>query len=159
MVRVPTNSMLPKLARSPTPLLPPTADQIVFSTGAQTDRHLGIPGEEFAGSHSATDFVAWYNGHPDYIDYEFDLSQKRVAIIGLGNVAVDVARILCKTVDECAAPIWRTTRSRRSQRSIGRSYSEPIYSEEQSGGATPKVGPPPRRASRATSTTHIRSMT
>lgn len=74
--------------------------QIIFTTGAQTDRNLGIPGEELKGSHSATDFVAWYNGHPDYVDYEFDLSQENVAIVGLGNVAVDVARILCKSYDE-----------------------------------------------------------
>ncbi|MBD3646488.1 MAG: FAD-dependent oxidoreductase, partial [Pseudomonadales bacterium] len=74
--------------------------QIIFTTGAQTDRNLGIPGEELSGSHSATDFVAWYNGHPDYVDLEFDLSQESAAIVGLGNVAVDVARILCKSYDE-----------------------------------------------------------
>jgi len=51
-------------------------------------------------SHSATEFVAWYNGHPDFRNLEFDLSQERVAIVGVGNVAIDVARILCKTVDE-----------------------------------------------------------
>ncbi|MFT5212044.1 MAG: ferredoxin--NADP+ reductase [Flavobacterium sp.] len=74
--------------------------QIVFTTGAQSDRSLGIPGEDLAGSHSATDFVAWYNGHPDYVDCQFDLSQENVVIVGLGNVAVDVARILCKTDSE-----------------------------------------------------------
>ena len=74
--------------------------QIVFTTGAQSDRSLGIPGEDLTGSHSATDFVAWYNGHPDYVDYQFDLSQESVVIVGLGNVAVDVARILCKTENE-----------------------------------------------------------
>jgi ferredoxin--NADP+ reductase len=77
--------------------------QIVFTTGAQTDRNLGIPGEELIGSHSATDFVAWYNGHPDYVDYKFDLSQEKVAVIGLGNVAIDVARLLSKTAEELAA--------------------------------------------------------
>jgi ferredoxin/flavodoxin---NADP+ reductase len=76
--------------------------QIVYSTGAQTDRQLGIPGDDLLGSHPATEFVAWYNGHPDYRDYEFDLSQESVAVIGVGNVAVDVARILCRTVDELA---------------------------------------------------------
>lgn len=76
--------------------------QIMFATGAPADRDLGIPGEDLEGSHSATDFVAWYNGHPDYVDYHFDLSQQKVAIIGLGNVAVDVARIFCKTAAELA---------------------------------------------------------
>jgi len=74
--------------------------QVCFTTGAQVDRTLGIPGEELERSHSATEFVAWYNGHPDYRDLQFDLSQESVAIIGVGNVAIDVARILCKTVDE-----------------------------------------------------------
>ncbi|MFW5955232.1 MAG: FAD-dependent oxidoreductase [Rhodothermales bacterium] len=73
---------------------------VVFATGAQTDRSLGIPGENLAGSHSATEFVAWYNGHPDFRHLEFDLSRENVVIIGVGNVAVDVARILCRTVDE-----------------------------------------------------------
>lgn len=74
--------------------------QIVYSTGAQTDRNLNIPGIELRNSHPATEFVAWYNGHPDFRDYEFDLSQERVAVIGVGNVAVDVARILCRTREE-----------------------------------------------------------
>ncbi len=74
--------------------------QIIFTTGAQSDRKLGIPGEDLPGSHPATEFVAWYNGHPDYRDYEFDLTQERVAVIGIGNVAMDVARILCRTPEE-----------------------------------------------------------
>ena len=74
--------------------------QICFTTGTQTDRQLGIPGEDLGRSHSATEFVAWYNGHPDYKDLTFDLSQERVAVIGVGNVAVDVARILCRTHEE-----------------------------------------------------------
>ena len=76
--------------------------QVLYATGAQSDRRLGIPGEELQGCHSATEFVAWYNGHPDYRDRHFDLSQERVAVVGVGNVAVDVARILCRTVDELA---------------------------------------------------------
>lgn len=76
--------------------------QVCFATGAQTDRELGIPGEDLERSHPATDFVAWYNGHPDYRHYRFDLSSERVAVIGVGNVAVDVARILCRTADELA---------------------------------------------------------
>jgi ferredoxin--NADP+ reductase len=76
--------------------------QIAFATGAQTDRRMGIPGEDLAGSHTATEFVAWYNGHPDYRDRAFDLSVERVAVVGVGNVAVDVARILCRTTEELA---------------------------------------------------------
>jgi len=68
---------------------------ILYATGAQTDRRLGIPGEDLIGSHSATEFVAWYNGHPDFRDRVFDLSTRSAAVIGMGNVAVDVARILC----------------------------------------------------------------
>jgi ferredoxin--NADP+ reductase len=76
--------------------------QICFATGAQTDRRMRIPGEDLKRSHTATEFVAWYNGHPDYRDREFDLSVERVAVVGVGNVAVDVARILCRTADELA---------------------------------------------------------
>ncbi len=75
---------------------------VAFTTGAQTDRRLGIPGEDLAGSHPATEFVAWYNGHPDYRDRRFDLSTERAVVIGVGNVAIDVARILCRTPDELA---------------------------------------------------------
>jgi ferredoxin/flavodoxin---NADP+ reductase len=74
--------------------------QVIFSNGAQTDRRMGIPGEDLKGSYTATEFVAWYNGHPEYRDLKFDLSQERAAIIGVGNVAIDVARILSRTADE-----------------------------------------------------------
>jgi len=74
--------------------------QICFATGAQTDKQMGIPGEDLSGSHPATEFVAWYNGHPDYRHYQFDLTSERVAVVGVGNVAVDVARILCRTTEE-----------------------------------------------------------
>ena len=77
--------------------------QFIFTTGAQTDRSLGIPGEELEGSHAATEFIAWYNGHPDYRNLKFDLSRERAAVVGVGNVAVDVARILCRTPEELAA--------------------------------------------------------
>ncbi|HNM16236.1 MAG TPA: FAD-dependent oxidoreductase, partial [bacterium] len=73
---------------------------LIYAVGAQSDRRMGIPGEDLNGSHPATDFVAWYNGHPDYRDLSFDLSQERVAIIGNGNVAVDVARILASSIEE-----------------------------------------------------------
>lgn len=75
-------------------------DAIIFTTGAETDRKLGIHGEYLRGSHTATEFVAWYNGHPDFCNRHFDLSQEVAVIVGQGNVAIDVARILCKTVDE-----------------------------------------------------------
>jgi ferredoxin/flavodoxin---NADP+ reductase len=76
--------------------------QLLYSTGAQTDRRMGIPGEDLKGSHPATEFVAWYNGHPDFRDFEFDLSQERAAVVGVGNVAIDVARILCRSPEELA---------------------------------------------------------
>lgn len=77
-----------------------THHAVVFTCGAETDRRLGVPGEELAGSHTATEFVGWYNGHPDFRDREFDLSHEVAVIIGQGNVAADVTRILAKTVDE-----------------------------------------------------------
>lgn len=73
---------------------------VIFACGAPTDRKLSIPGEELSGSHAATEFVGWYNGHPDYRNLVFDLSHEVAVIIGQGNVAVDVCRILCKTPDE-----------------------------------------------------------
>jgi ferredoxin--NADP+ reductase len=67
---------------------------VIYATGAQTDKSLGIPGEDLPGSRPATEFVAWYNGHPDYRGLEFDLSARRAVVIGNGNVAADVTRIL-----------------------------------------------------------------
>jgi ferredoxin--NADP+ reductase len=77
-------------------------DAVVYAVGAQTDRRMGIPGEDLPGSWPATAFVAWYNGHPDYQELPFDLSAKRAVVIGNGNVAVDVARMLCLTTEELA---------------------------------------------------------
>lgn len=74
--------------------------QLMFTTGAPTDKPLRIPGEELEGSLPATEFVAWYNGHPDYADYKFDLSAENIAVVGVGNVAMDVARILARTTEE-----------------------------------------------------------
>lgn len=73
---------------------------VVYAVGASSDRKLGIAGEDLVGSHTATEFVAWYNGHPDYVDRTFDLSSERVVVIGNGNVALDVARILLTDPDE-----------------------------------------------------------
>ncbi|MEV6767709.1 FAD-dependent oxidoreductase [Nocardia sp. NPDC051030] len=75
---------------------------VVYAVGAATDRRLNVPGEELPGSHSATEFVAWYNGHPDFADREFDLSGERAVIVGNGNVALDVARVLTVDPDELA---------------------------------------------------------
>ena len=77
-------------------------DAVVYTVGAQADRRLGIPGEDLPGSWAATEFVAWYNGHPDFQDRAFDLSGERAVVVGNGNVAVDVARMLSLTEDELA---------------------------------------------------------
>ena len=77
-------------------------DAVIYAVGAQTDRRLGIPGEDLAGSWAATEFVAWYNGHPDYQDIAFDLSVERAIVIGNGNVALDIARMLALTQEELA---------------------------------------------------------
>src|SRR5215210_8309327 len=73
---------------------------VIYATGAQTDKSLGIPGEDLSGSWAATEFVAWYNGHPDYRGLEFDLSAERAVVIGNGNVAADVARMLMLSARE-----------------------------------------------------------
>jgi ferredoxin--NADP+ reductase len=77
-----------------------THHAVLFACGAESDRRLGVPNEDLPGSHTATEFVGWYNGHPDYRDRSFDLSSEVAVIIGQGNVAIDVARILSKSVDE-----------------------------------------------------------
>lgn len=76
---------------------------VIYAVGAPNDRALGIPGEHLSGSHAATSFVGWYNGHPDYAGHSFDLSQPHVAVIGMGNVAVDVVRVLARTQEELKA--------------------------------------------------------
>jgi ferredoxin/flavodoxin---NADP+ reductase len=77
-------------------------DAVIYAVGAQTDRRLGIPGEDLPGSWSATEFVAWYNAHPDFQHLIFDLNVDRAAVIGNGNVALDVARMLALTPEELA---------------------------------------------------------
>jgi ferredoxin/flavodoxin---NADP+ reductase len=77
-------------------------DAVVYAVGSQTDRKLGIPGEDLPGSWAATQLVAWYNGHPDFQHLEFDLSHERAVVIGNGNVALDVARMLALTGAELA---------------------------------------------------------
>lgn len=78
-------------------------DAVIYAVGAASDRTLNIPGEQLPGSLSATEFVAWYNGHPDSMLQPRVQSTRGVAVIGVGNVAIDVTRILAKTVDELSA--------------------------------------------------------
>ncbi|MBI4424116.1 MAG: NADP oxidoreductase, partial [Elusimicrobia bacterium] len=77
-------------------------DHIVYAVGNESDRRLKVPGEDLPGSHSATAFVGWYNGHPDWRDQDFDLSQEYAAVIGIGNVAIDVTRVLAEDPDKLA---------------------------------------------------------
>jgi ferredoxin--NADP+ reductase len=75
---------------------------VLFATGAAFDRRLEIPGEDLEGSYAATSFVGWYNGHPDFVDSKFRLDAERAVVVGMGNVALDVARILLHDRDELA---------------------------------------------------------
>jgi ferredoxin/flavodoxin---NADP+ reductase len=71
-------------------------DQVVLATGCESANSLGIPGEDLPGSHSATEFVAWYNGHPDHVHRQFDLSARAAVVVGVGNVSMDVTRLLIR---------------------------------------------------------------
>jgi len=77
-------------------------DQVVFSVGGQSDRRLGVEGEDLEGSLSSTAFVAWYSHHPDFLDLPVDLGVGAAAVVGIGNVAIDVARILARDPEELA---------------------------------------------------------
>lgn len=77
-------------------------DAVIWAVGCESDRHMGVPGEDLGGSHSATEFVGWYNGHPDHRDRIFDLSCEAVAVVGVGNVAMDVTRLLVRDPEELA---------------------------------------------------------
>lgn len=76
---------------------------VLYAFGASGDRRLGIDGEDLPGSHSSTEFVAWYNGHPDFADHAFDLTATTAVVVGNGNVALDVARMLALPRDTLAA--------------------------------------------------------
>ena len=76
---------------------------VLYTLGTSIDKRLGIPGEDLRGSHAATEFVAWYNGHPDHCGLEVDLQAKQAVVVGAGNVAIDVARMLA-----LAPPSWRS---------------------------------------------------
>ena len=77
-------------------------DAVVYATGAPADRQIGVPGETLPGTATATEVVAWYNGHPDHVDAPLDLSAERVVVVGNGNVALDVARVVLSDADELA---------------------------------------------------------
>ncbi|WP_428265849.1 NADP oxidoreductase [Haliangium sp.] len=113
-------------------------DVVIFTCGAETDRRLGIPGEDLPGSYTATEFVGWYNGHPDYRDRDFDLSGKVAVVIGQGNVAMDVSRILAKTVEELSS----TDIAQFALDALGQSKIEDIYVIGRRGPAQAKFTPP-----------------
>jgi len=99
-------------------------DQVVLAIGAESAKRLGIPGEELPGSHSATDFVGWYNGHPDHQEHQFDLSASRAAVvIGIGNVSMDVTRILLRDPDDLAV----TDIADNALQQLRRSAIEDVY--------------------------------
>jgi ferredoxin--NADP+ reductase len=77
-------------------------DAVIYAVGAQSDRPLGIPGEDLPGSIAAVDFVGWYNAHPHFADLNPDVSSGRAVVVGNGNVALDVARILVTDPDALA---------------------------------------------------------
>jgi ferredoxin--NADP+ reductase len=77
-------------------------DQVVLAVGCESANPLGIPGEDLPGSHSATAFVGWYNGHPDHRDLDIDLSATSAVVVGVGNVSMDVTRVLVRDRDELA---------------------------------------------------------
>jgi ferredoxin--NADP+ reductase len=113
-------------------------DAILFTCGAETDRRLGVPGEDLPGSHTATEFVGWYNGHPDYRDRNFDLTGKVAVIIGQGNVAMDVSRILAKSTAELAD----TDIADYALDALARSSIERIYVIGRRGPVQAKFTPP-----------------
>lgn len=76
---------------------------VIYAVGAATSRRLGIDGEDLTGHHAAAEFVGWYNGHPDHAAHQFDLSGERALVVGNGNVALDVARVLLMDRDALAA--------------------------------------------------------
>ncbi len=112
-------------------------DAVIFACGAETDRSLGIHGEDLAGSHTATEFVGWYNGHPDYRNRTFDLSGENAVIIGQGNVAMDVARILCKTVDE----LKKTDIAQHALEALAQSHIKTVHLVGRRGPAQAKFTP------------------
>ena len=116
-------------------------DSLIYAVGSQSDRQMGIAGEDLIGSYSATEFVGWYNGHPDYQERTFDLSVDSVAVIGMGNVAVDVARILAKTPAELA----HTDMADYAQEALKQSQVRKIYMIARRGPVQAAFTPPEAR--------------
>ena len=99
-------------------------DAVLFAVGSQTDRRLGIPGEDLPGSWAATELVAWYNGHPDFQHLDFDLSVERAVVVGVGNVALDVASMrACSR--RTVSMLWPKTSGRASRTVRSASSSTP----------------------------------
>ena len=116
-------------------------DCLIYAVGSQSDRQMGIAGEDLIGSYSATEFVGWYNGHPDYQDRAFDLSVESVAVIGMGNVAVDVARILAKTPKELS----QTDMAQYAMDALKQSQVQKIYMIARRGPVQAAFSPPEAR--------------
>ncbi len=114
-----------------------THHAVILACGAHSDRRMGIPGEDLYGSHTATEFVGWYNGHPDFRDRVFDFSQEVAVIIGHGNVAADVCRILAKPVDE----LQSTDISDHALQALSESQIKEIYLVGRRGPAQAKFTP------------------
>lgn len=110
---------------------------VILASGASADRRLGIAGEDLAGSHTATEFVGWYNAHPDYRDRSFDFSGECAVVIGQGNVAGDVARILATPVED----LRRTDIAEHALDALARSRIRDIYVIGRRGPAQIKFSP------------------
>jgi len=98
-------------------------DQVVLAVGCEADRTMGIPGEDLPGSHSATAFVGWYNGHPDHQGHVFDLDTPTAVVVGVGNVAMDVARVLVASPEHLA----NTDITRRALDQLRRSQVRDVH--------------------------------
>lgn len=96
---------------------------VIYAVGSSSDKKLGIPGEDLPQSMPATEFVGWYNAHPDYRDLEFDLSVEAVAVIGIGNVAMDVVRIMARSQEE----LDKTDIASYAQEALAQSNIKRIY--------------------------------
>lgn len=110
---------------------------VVLAFGASQDRKLGIPGEGLKGSHSATDFVGWYNGHPDHRHHAFDFDTEAAVIVGQGNVSIDVARVLSKPVDE----LRKTDIAEHALEALSKSRIQAVHIVGRRGPAQAKFSP------------------
>ncbi len=111
---------------------------ILFSFGAQSNRRLGIPGEELHGVHPASVFVGWYNGHPECVEARYNFGVDRAVVVGAGNVGLDVARVLCKSVDALS----KTDMSDVALKALGKSTIREVYLLGRQGPAQATFTPP-----------------